>query len=154
MICLGIDPGQKGGIVMLDEAGVAVFMARMPDTETEIWKLIKKCDFANLAMIEKVHSMPKQGVASTFKFGRGYGGLIMALTAAGISHEYVTPQAWQKFMGIKPRDTKTESKNDHKKKIIARAQALFPNEEQLLTTDAPYIADALLITEYARRTRG
>ena len=51
------------------------------------------------AMIEQVHSMPKQGVASSFKFGRHYGFLLGVLTALGIPYQTVTPQKWQKAMG-------------------------------------------------------
>jgi hypothetical protein len=31
---------------------------------------------ASCAVIENVHSMPKQGVSSTFKFGRAFGSIV------------------------------------------------------------------------------
>lgn len=46
--------------------------------------------------LEKVHSMPGQGVASSFKFGRGVGQIEGLCAGLGISLLYVTPQAWKK----------------------------------------------------------
>ena len=143
---LGIDPGQSGGIALVSSDKNA-WAVKMPDTEANIWDVIcEYCDRASMALIEKVHSMPKQGVASSFKFGGGYGGLRMAMVAAGIPFDEVTPQKWQKALGIVARNTKTESKSDHKKKMLAKAQQLFPGIKVTLAT-----ADALLIAEYCRR---
>jgi Holliday junction resolvasome RuvABC endonuclease subunit len=89
--------------------------------------------------------MPKQGVASSFKFGVNYGIVRMALTAAGIPFEEVTPQAWQKALGITHRK-KTETPSEWKNRLRARAQQLFPSVSLTLAT-----ADALLIAEYCRR---
>ena len=83
--------------------------------------------------------MPGQGVASSFKFGQGFGHLEMALTASGIPHTYVAPQKWQKELQCLTKGDKNVSK--------ARAQQLFPH---IKVTHA--IADALLIAEYCRRT--
>ena len=46
------------------------------------------------AVCESVHSMPGQGVSSSFKFGINRGHIEMGLVSAGISHEFVTPQKW------------------------------------------------------------
>ena len=102
-------------------------------------------------MIEKVHSFPGQGVASSFKFGMGFGGLIMALVSSGIPFEFVTPRVWQKAMGITPREKSnrsdfTESKTQFKNRLKAKAQQLFPAVRVTLKT-----SDALLIAEYCRR---
>jgi hypothetical protein len=69
----------------------------------------------------------------------------MALTGNLIPFEEVSPQTWQKQMGIRPR-AKTESKNDHKNKLLAAAQRLFPGPRITKAT-----ADALLLAEYLRR---
>jgi len=89
--------------------------------------------------LEKVHSMPGQGVASSFKFGQGFGHLEMALTSAKIPFTYVTPQKWQKELGCLTGGNKNVSKS--------RAQQLFPH---IKCTHA--VSDALLIAEYCRRT--
>ena len=147
-VYIGIDPGQSGGLVALYNDRVVA--DAMPATERDIWDWFNPprspaVPVSVYAVIEKVHSMPNQGVSSTFKFGCGYGGLRMALIAAGIPFEEVTPQAWQKAMGI-PRREKTESKTQWKNRLRSIAQQLFPSEKVTLKT-----SDALLIAEYCRR---
>lgn len=136
---IGIDPGASGGIAVI---GGGTFAFKMPETERDIWDAVTELsrvpDVTVTAAIETVHAMPKQGVSSTFKFGKGYGGLRMALIAAGIPFVDVSPQAWQKALGCLTRGDKNVSK--------AKAQQLFPN---IKVTHA--IADALLIAEWLRR---
>lgn len=144
---LGIDPGASGGIAWITDGKPCV--EKMPETLQDLWGLIT--DIANtvrestrhldcIAYLEQVHSMPGQGVASSFKFGQGYGALEMALTAAGIPFERVTPQKWQKALGCLTKGDKNVSKR--------KAQELFPS---LKITHAT--ADALLIAEYGRRNQ-
>jgi len=142
---LGIDPGASGGIACVYDGGVPFAEARkMPGTPKDILAFLCNWDLeSSVAMIEKVHAMPKQGVSSTFKFGQNFGQLQMALAASGVRWEEVTPQKWQKEFGlILPNLSNTDKKNRHK----AAAQQLFPS---LKITHA--IADALLIAEYCRR---
>lgn len=140
MTFLGVDPGASGGIAVIWSGGDGSAW-NMPETEDDIVELLLELQSANelFAVIEKVHSMPKQGVASSFAFGVSYGGLRMALAALKIRREHVTPQKWQKELGCLTKGDKNVSKR--------RAQELFP---KIKVTHA--IADALLIAEYARRT--
>lgn len=146
-VYLGIDPGQNGGIARLCHRDVIA--VPMPITEGDIWGWL--FSYASpraqrvFAIIEKVHSMPKQGVSSTFKFGVSYGGLRMALVGIGVPFEEVTPQVWQKALSI-PRRKKTETTAQWKNRLKAKAQQLFPRVEI-----TPKTADALLIAEYCRR---
>lgn len=138
MITIGIDPGQSGGIAWIDERG-KLCVEKMPETLRDLWELI--VDFHTqhpcMAYLEQVHSMPGQGVASSFKFGQGYGSLEMALIAAGIPFERVTPQTWQKAMKCMTKGDKNVSKR--------RAQELFPDTKFTHAT-----ADAALIAAYGR----
>ena len=143
-IC-GIDPGQSGGIALLPliatRSSAAEFTYKMPDTEADTAELL--AEFAPkiiTTFIEAVHSMPKQGVASSFKFGRSYGFLRGLLVGMRIPFEEVSPQKWQKGMNCLTHGDKNVSK--------AKAQALFP-----YTRITHAIADALLIAEFCRRTR-
>ena len=79
-----------------------------------------------------------------FKFGMSYGGLRMALVAAGIPFTAVTPQKWQKALGI-PHRERTESKTQWKQRLKRKAEQLFPNHKLTLA-----ISDALLIAHYCR----
>lgn len=126
----------------MNRGAADVFALKMPDTERDVWGRIVdggvRSERTVFAVIERVHSMPKQGVASSFKFGRSYGFLRGCLIASGIPFEEVTPQVWQKALGCLSRGDKNVTK--------ARAQQLFPS---LKITHAT--ADALLLAEYARR---
>lgn len=149
MFYIGIDPGASGGIAVITPSKTVV--VAMPPTERDIWvfisKIVYRSDGECVAVIENVHSMPGQGVSSSFKFGQGFGGLRMALTAVGIPFDLVSPQKWQKTLGVVPR-TRTETKTSHKNKLKAMAQRQFPQLKITLKT-----ADALLIALYCKRTR-
>jgi crossover junction endodeoxyribonuclease RuvC len=136
---IGIDPGKSGGIAYVVPDGTA-WATKMPETDMDLWDELKGVtrDYSAFAYIERVSAMPKQGVSSTFTFGEGYGRLQMALTAAGIPYQRVTPGVWQKGMSCLTKGDKNVSKR--------RAQELFPH---MKVTHA--IADALLLAEWNRR---
>jgi len=138
MTTIGIDPGVNGGIAWIADGKPCA--EKMPDTLQDLWELVRDIQSNGPchAFVEQVHSSPQMGVVSSFSFGRGYGKLEMALTAAEIPFERVRPQVWQKAMGCMTRGDKNVSKR--------RAQELFPS---IKITHA--IADSLLIAEYGRR---
>lgn len=146
MAVIGIDPGGSGGIAIIDEFGASSW--KVPATERDTWDLLHGLYSESpsaVAYIEQVHSMPGQGVSSTFRFGASYGGLRMAMIAAGVPFHDVAPGVWQKVFRLptlKKAGSNTAKKNAHK----ARAQELFPD---LKITHAT--ADALLIAEFGRR---
>lgn len=150
-IFIGVDPGASGGIASISDTAAAL---AMPSTDADIWNTLDIHRFGKardaFAVIEKVQGYagsPTVGSAM-FKFGASYGGLRMALTAAGIPFEEATPQVWQRGLKI-PQRTKAESKTAWKNRLKAAAQRLFPGIKVTLAT-----ADALLIAEYCRRKRG
>ncbi len=135
---LGLDPGQSGGIGIIGGTDRA---HAWPETEHETAQLLEEIIFkarTAVAVIELVHSMPRQGVASSFKFGRHYGFLRGLLVALKIPFLEVTPQKWQKEMGCLTHGDKNVSK--------ARAQQLFPNQRFTHAT-----ADAMLLAVYCSR---
>jgi len=145
-ITIGIDPGANGGIAWIDYNGKAC-VEKIPDTLQDLWELL--CDITSYpkssidgrsykAYIEQVASSPQMGVVSAFSFGRGYGNLEMALTAAGIPFERVRPQVWQKALGCMTKGDKNVSKS--------KAQELFPDRKITHAT-----ADALLIAYYGTK---
>lgn len=147
---IGIDPGASGAMVILRlDIDYVMLPARAENfsvtkfkdaTEHDIWQVLKdytEAEDHSMAVIELVHSMPKQGVASSFKFGMSYGFLRGMLTAAQVPFVAVSPQVWQKEMGCLSRGDKNVTKR--------RAQQLFPGAK---ITHAS--ADAMLIAELAR----
>jgi Holliday junction resolvasome RuvABC endonuclease subunit len=141
MIYLGIDPGLAGGIAALHADGNIVAMWKMPATPREVLDTFDSlvASFRSVrAVLEHVSASPQMGTVSAFTFGKGFGGLVMALTAARVPFEEVAPSKWQLVMQCRTKGDKNVSKH--------RAQALFPG---VAVTHA--IADALLIAEYCRR---
>lgn len=143
MIFIGVDPGGSGAIAVIHD-GVVEFI-KNDSTERDLYEWL--CDYGladgygSHAVIERVHSMPKQGVSSSFKFGQSYGFLRGLLIASRIPFAEVSPVKWQTAMACRTGGDKNVSK--------ARAQQLFPNVK---ITHAN--ADAILLAEYARRTTG
>lgn len=110
---LGIDPGMKGALaaVRLDDLEL-VAVADMPVAGGEI-AIPLLSDFMRglhadglqvvSVAIERVHSMPRQGVASSFKFGRAFGtaeGFFGAIRPVVL----VTPQTWKGTFTLNGKD--------------------------------------------------
>lgn len=133
---IGIDPGVTGGIAWMTE-GVS-HASKMPETEKDVYELLKTISMDSKCLLEKVHSMPRMGVVQMFSFGRNYGFLRGCLISLGISFDEVRPQEWQKSLGCLTRGDKNISK--------AKAAQLYPEKKVIHAT-----ADSLLILEYLRR---
>ena len=141
---IGIDPGKGGGIAVVNiDTKEVIDVVAMPDTIADISEFVEKYKEAVGAYIEIVHSMPKQGVTSTFTFGQYYGYVQMAVAAHKIRCTDVLPTKWQKALSVSSK--KGESYATHKSWLKGRAQQLFPKAKPTLKT-----ADALLIAEYGR----
>jgi len=143
-ITIGIDVGASGAIAWIDERGKSC-VEKMPDTLQDLWELVVSISLnagtgglGVRAYLEAVSSSPQMGVVSSFSFGRGYGNLEMALTAAGIPFERVRPQVWQKAMGCMTKGNKNISKQ--------KAQELFPDKKA-----THWSSDALLIALYGTK---
>lgn len=148
MIYVGVDPGKHGAVgVIFDSKGLTYYAAPLSASPQEIYFALRTLlgNYEGRALIEEVHAMPKQGVTSMFTFGKYFGYVIMALTALEFPYDFVSPQKWQKEMGVLTRGQKlttTEKKKLHRDK----AWRLFPKSKPTLVT-----SDALLISEYLRR---
>lgn len=156
-VYLGIDPGASGGIAAIE--GKRLVALAMPATEQDIWEaIVRWADYPliigaeTFAVIERVTGyMPGSGGnigSAMFRFGTSYGLVRMALVAAKIPFEEVSPAVWQRAFGIAPRGSST--KHAHKQKLKAKAQQLFPSGDGQITL---YTADAVLLAEYCRRKR-
>jgi crossover junction endodeoxyribonuclease RuvC len=157
MICIGIDPGITGSVVFNSDGKLTiedtpVIEVKKGNHTTHVYNTAGMAEILHRiwgqqpchVFIESVHSMPKQGVASTFSFGMGFGMWLGIIAAYNLPYTLVTPQAWKKSLmeGIHDKDA-------------ARVRAI-----QLFPTFAKYFerkkdigrADAALISEFGRRT--
>lgn len=143
---IGIDPGAKGSIVILGPGlktcEVENFGFLNGDTAERIQLLLHKYDGVDkMACVERVHSFPGQGVASSFSFGEAYGKAQAALELLSVPFTRIAPTKWQKEF-VAPSTEKKERKS----RLLAAAKELFP--KQSVTKQN---ADAWLIAEYCRR---
>ena len=142
-LILGVDPGVSGSIVSLERSsGQVDGTIKLCETLHDIAEFVRvRALSVEMAYLERVHSMPRQGIASTFKFGSSYGFCKGVLTSLLVPFEEVTPAKWQGAMKCKTGGDKRVTKS--------AAQRLFPRER---VTHAN--AEALLIAECGRRVLG
>ncbi len=148
---IGIDPGASSGAWgIIDHHGKYWSCGDIPSKDGRIQARMLRAELAQaidrqdaVICIEDVHSMPGQGVASTFKFGRAVGAIdAVADVMFGVWH-IVSPKRWKKTMGV----------TQDKLKSLALARELWPNAPLSRMKDHGR-AEALLIAEYLRRTHG
>jgi crossover junction endodeoxyribonuclease RuvC len=147
MIVVGIDPGLRGGVCVLGPDPLAV---PMPVTGGQIdgRELAVLLSGASMVAIEHAQAMPRQGVASTFRYGTGFGILLGVCEAIGVPYRLVRPQAWQSVViGAGKGDTKARS--------IAHVHRTYPwvdltPGKTRVAHDG--IADAVCIAEWAKKS--
>lgn len=153
-VCIGIDPGVKGGVCILSRDGIHL-QPLGPLEPTDQWSLFqffggRPKGHVRVAL-EKVGGYvggDGNTGASMFVFGEAYGMVRGFLAAAGIEYESVQPKSWMKVFGMKRE--KGENREVWKRRLKALAVSLYPTHESQITNAT---ADALLIAEYVRRTR-
>jgi hypothetical protein len=146
---LGIDPGSSSGCI----AFISCFPDRDLRATIEFGKYTTKEWFTELkefseeyecvAVLEKVHGMPKMNVVAISAFMKNVGQIEMALIALNIPFTEVTPQAWMKFYSMKKE--KDESKSDWKRRLREYLQRIMPDFK--VTNNN---ADAMLLAHYAK----
>jgi hypothetical protein len=148
-LILGIDPGLSGALAVLSADGSVELLADLPVIRDLSLAWIDGGELQSIilgalrgrtagAMVERVSSMPGQGIASSFQFGVGYGSILSVLQALHIRIELVTPAVWKRSYGL--------SKDKHAS--LHKARLLFPTAELHLTRHHGR-AEALLLAHYA-----
>ena len=148
MLVLGIDPGSSGGLVIvqknINSLPVIILAIRMPTIKIYGKKIIDTKQIAtklqeypiDVTIIEKVHAMPRQGVTSSFQFGRNFGGIETLSYLYSKRVDYVAPAVWKKSLGLGP--SKKESLD------LARLKFGESNLWHIKSNDG--IAEAALLT--------
>ena len=162
MMFIGIDPGLTGAICALDQDGAIIVCHDTPIlTVTRNKHTRHECNRVEMAhmvreilhgrdsygepvaAIERVASMPNQGVASSFTFGMGYGIWLGILATLHVPTDLVHPARWKKTM--------LDSMGKNKDASRVRALELFGKQVDLSKKIHHGRADALLLAEYRRR---
>lgn len=145
---LGIDPGCSGALVVLDQCGNFIDCIRTPIIKegkqskvngAAIVRFLESYRITH-AYIEKVHSMPGQGVSSTFTFGHSAGVIEGVVQGLNIPYTMVSPQSWKKSNNLIGSD---------KDAARSRAIQLYPGLKNLDKKDeGQAVADAILIARH------
>ena len=145
---LGIDPGSKGAISIINEDGTFFNSVDIPKIGKyydlrKINQLISEHQ-VHFAHIEFQQVMGKEGIVTAFTIGFGYGILVMALEANNIPYEEIRPTAWKKEMGLINKD---------KAASVRMAQKMYPEGEFVGPRGGLYDgrAESCLLAESARR---
>lgn len=142
-VYMAIDVGGSGAIAITDGREILSFI-KNDSTDADISDYIaesKENYDVVKCIIENVHSMPKQGVSSSFKFGESKGFLRGLIVAHKIPFEEVSPQKWMKHFSLSGKGF--DSKTEHKNNLKNYAQRLYPNTKMTLA-----ICDAVLLAHY------
>ena len=150
MLYLGIDTGvANGALGAINHNGEYVDSFMIDHKDKHILALVFKSRILSIVdpregaeiCMEQVHSMPHQGVSSTFSFGRAVGVISAVCELTRYPVHLVTPQRWKKHFHL------TADKNES----LDMARYLWPEAKLKLKKDINK-AEALLIAEYLRHT--
>jgi crossover junction endodeoxyribonuclease RuvC len=156
---LGVDPGIAGAVAVIesldsvdDTAPRLIDVSDIPVLGTaaktrvdaiglDNWIETYRPDFAG---VERTGSMPKQGVASSFKFGRACGAIEAVIACCGIPMVLVEPSKWKRAFHL----------NSDKEASRQLAIQLFPHaHDQLALKKHHQRAEAMLIALYTVNNR-
>lgn len=145
-IYCGIDPGFSGAWGMIDEHGKYVSCGDMINDgnfilANHVWAEMSQArDRQDIeVVVEAVHSMPKQGVSSTFKFGMAYGAAISIAQRFNVHVNGVAPRVWKKALKL----------DSDKDTSLLLARELWPNAPLARKKDNGR-AEALLLAYWLR----
>jgi len=149
----GIDPGQQGAIVVIDE-GDTFEWHPLPYKEKEIdfdalTKLVSSLGADNI-FLERAMAMA-MGSSHAFNYGRAFMALEIAVRQSGVPVVYVEPQKWSKVMhqGIS-NDLKPKAKSlIAVERLCPKIYPKIPANRNGKLHDG--VVDALLIANYGLR---
>jgi crossover junction endodeoxyribonuclease RuvC len=151
---LAFDPGLTGAVAYRSE-GLPVGVWDLPTRETSSGKVKREIDGRELAywlrlfppavaLLERTHAMPGQGVASMFSMGVSRGVILGVLGALQIEIVEVEPRVWKKAYDL----------TADKKNAILKAREMYPHLCPLLDREKDHNrAEALLMLDYLTQSR-
>ena len=151
MMIAGIDPGLSGGMAVLDTLNGSVCASGLPIFRNKSlawvdgfmlvrWLTAATNGASFVAVVERVSSMPEQGVASSFKFGVGFGSILSALQTMSCELVLVPPTVWKRSHDLL---------HSEKSQSLVRARQLYP-KAYLPTPKYEGQAEAILIADWYR----
>lgn len=120
-VWIGIDPGANGALCILHEDNRTIFVDFKQDGLKGYIDILSSLENIQRIGLEKVGSMPGQGVKSMFSFGQRLGELEGMLQTLHLGYIMTRPAEWQKSCGVKPKSGK--------KGIYEVVSKIYPNAE-------------------------
>lgn len=131
---IGIDPGAKGYLCLLDPSGPVIKFVKNPTSLKDMHVVRKElriyAPVVKHVAIEDVHSLYGMSAKSNFKFGYNLG-FITALVCCYLPYNSITlvqPKKWQAQVGA-PSQKFLGKEMKLKQAIADIAEALYPNAE-------------------------
>ena len=161
---VGIDPGKEGALALVDVEFPGTAQIRDTPTlqakggtkrtydEVAMARVLRELSAGSergivLVVIEKVHSMPAQGVSTTFALGMGYGIWLGIIATLELPHVRVDPRTWKKLVLV-------DVDKEDDAAVAAAAGRAYPTAAGDLRTPRGRVldgrADALLLAHYGR----
>jgi crossover junction endodeoxyribonuclease RuvC len=149
-VILAIDPGITGAIAVYQPDRNVLDVYDMPlldgDVDPHRLTAIVYASEATLAVLEKVHPMPKEGVSGVWRFSAAYTTARVVVMLCQIPLTLVSPAMWKSRMGLKGgKEGKEQARN--------QAILTFPDSAPQLNRKKDHgRAEAALLAVYASRT--
>lgn len=149
-LTIGIDPGLNGALAVLASDGTIELLVDLPVIRDRSLAWIDGAQLQSTlldalqgrtarAVVERVSAMPRQGVASSFVFGVGFGSILSVLQTMQLPLELVTAAQWKRALGL----------SSDKHASLHKARLLFPSADLPLAKHDGR-AEALLLAHYAQ----
>ena len=150
MRILGIDPGITGGLSVVEISdGAAPTLVACIDIPVVGGGAKERVDVAAIrnfieehkpahALIERAGAMPKQGVSSTFKYGRACGAIEATVALASVPLTIVEPAVWKGSFHLRGKDK--ESARQRALQLFPAAHAAFTRRKDHGRAEASLIA--------------
>ena len=119
-VYLGIDPGKKGALALIDDETMRVTCYDMPGTTRELHDLIAGLPIIKACTLEKLFAGPIMGRATLCTMFMDFGILKGALMWRDIPFTEVQPSKWKPAMGL------SKDKNASREK----ASQMFPDDAE------------------------
>jgi crossover junction endodeoxyribonuclease RuvC len=154
MNVLAIDPGLEGAGAVIGADGELIEVFDLPVVGEGAGRRVDAANLTDLvrahapyrlAVIERVNAFPKQGVASTFRFGVSFGIVVGVVAALAIPARFVSPAQWKRTMRL----------NNRAETSRMRAIELFPGRCELFGKKKHHHrAEACLLGLYGMKQGG
>lgn len=157
---IGIDPGAKGALCILDPSSNYPTLFADLSLKNKASELLTVINYEldqspALIALEDVHSLPGMSAKSNFTFGGMFWRIKTILDCAQAEYEMVTPKAWQQAVGVPSRKF-LNGEMDLKQAVADLAQGYYP-EAHLHGPRGGLLdgrSDALMIAHYLRMKHG